>query len=342
MPHLRTIETKNHSLDFPAFFPVNNAGEKGEGNGPPYWLDIPDMKTMLLNAHLLTKSHIYDTIVSKGLHNHYSKDVVFFLDSGGLQQRLKEITIDPIEILRIQENLGADIAATLDIPVMPKDDILSHSHSTNIQSCVKNALLMLEKREHEDMKIYASIQGNNIRVLIDMIGYLKKRGNFDGYAIGGLLPKRSDFHHLIDTIMAVRKTIGDKPLHVFGLGGPSYIPLLSYIGVDSFDSSSYLKAGSNRIYFISGQGSAELSDVGNQMWLPCVCPVCSNTTAEEVRKERKLIALHNLWVITYELRRLKVAIQENEMDKYLEWRFQSNPIIQSAFRYAKGKKRGFV
>lgn len=342
MTQLRVIETATRSLEAPVLFPVNNTGLKGEGNGPPYWLEIPDMKTMLLNAHLLKKSSIYDTILRKGLHDHYSKDGVFFVDSGGLQQRLHNIKLDPLEILRIQENIGADIAATLDIPIFPEDDTLSSLHSRNISVCVKNALLCLENREREDMKIYASIQGNDIKIILNIIDYLQKKGNFDGYAIGGLLPKRSDFRQIIDIIFSVRKRIGTAPLHVFGLGGPSYIPLLSYIGVDSFDSSSYMKAGSNRIYFIPGQGSNDLCNIGNQEWLPCVCPVCSNKTAVEIRSERKLIALHNLWAITFEIRRLKVAIQENTLEKYLDGRFQSNPLIHSAFRYARSKKRGFV
>jgi len=339
---IHVIETATRPLETPAFFPVNNAGARGEGNGPPYWTEIPDMKTMLLNAYFLNNSSLFQTLCSVGLHNHYAHDGVFFLDSGGLQQRLYNKKVDPLEILRVQEKLGADIASTLDVSVLPSDDPLSNSHAEYMRTSVKNALLSLQSREREDMKIYASLQGNDLKAIINMIDYLAKRGNFDGYAIGGLLPKRSDFRRLIDIVYAVRKRIGDAPLHVFGLGGPSYIPLLTYLGVDSFDSSSYLKAGSRRVFFLPAQGSVDFCDIGNQKWLPCVCPVCSQHTTYQVREQRKLIALHNLWMITYELRRLKVAIQENQIEDYLEWRFQSNPLIYGAYRYARLKKRGFV
>lgn len=342
MARIHVIETATRPLETPAFFPVNNAGMRGEGNGPPYWTEIPDMKTMLLNAHLLNNSSVFQTLSKVGLHDHYVHDGVFFLDSGGLQHRVYNKKIDPLEILRIQEKIGADIASTLDVLVLPSDDPLSHTYAEHIQTSVKNALFTLQSREREDMKIYVSLQGNHLKSIINMIDYLAKRGNFDGYAIGGLVPKRSDFRRLINIVHAVRRHIGDAPLHVFGLGGPSYIPLLTYLGVDSFDSSSYLKAGSKRVFFLPAQGSVDFCDIGNQEWLPCICPVCSQHTACQVREQRKLLALHNLWMIAYELRRLKVAIQENQIEGYLEWRFQSNPLIYNAYRYAKAKMRGFV
>lgn len=119
MARIHVIETATRPLETPAFFPVNNAGMRGEGNGPPYWTEIPDMKTMLLNAHLLNNSSVFQTLSKVGLHDHYAHDGVFFLDSGGLQHRVYNKRIDPLEILRIQEKIGADIASTLDVLVLP-------------------------------------------------------------------------------------------------------------------------------------------------------------------------------------------------------------------------------
>lgn len=342
MARIYVLDTSMRSIETPVLFPVNNTGKKGEGNGPDYWTKIPDMKTMLLNAYLIQKSPILQTLMSEGLHRHYMQDGVFFIDSGGFHNRLPSLNIDPLEILQIQENIGADIAATLDIPISPQENTLGRRHANYIRTCVKNALTSLQNREREDLLIYASIQGGDIPTMINMIDYLQKRGKFDGFAIGGLLPKRSGYKHLVDIICAVRKRIGDAPLHVFGLGGPSYIPLLVYLGVDTFDSSSYLMAGSKRVYFAPGQGSVDFKEIGKCEWLPCVCPVCSSHPSNEVREDRRLIALHNLWMISYEIRTLKIAIQENSLEQYLEQRFKPNPLIYEAYRYAKGKIRGFA
>ena len=64
---------------------------------------------------------------------------------------------------------------------------------------------------------------------------------FDGFAIGGLIPRAHDDELIISIVKKVRHEIGDRPLHVFGLGHPKWIPLLIRAGVDLVDSSSYVR-----------------------------------------------------------------------------------------------------
>ena len=339
---IKTIETSHGNLETPCFFPVFHINNRGSGSCPKYWNEIPEQKSMLLNAYAIKKSEKFKRILSDGLENYLRFKGIFFVDSGGLQSRLYNIQIDPLEILRIQEKLGADIAATLDSPVLANDNISAINHAEQIKATVRNAVTALNHREREDMRLYAVIHGNDIKVMINTIDYLKKRGDFDGYAVGGLIFKRSDFRSLIDLTIALRKRAGEKPLHVFGLGGQLMIPLLTYLGVDSFDSSSFLSAGSNRVYFAPEYGATEFRELKPLHMLPCVCPVCSKNTFEEIRSQRRLIGMHNLWMIAYELRKLKMHIQENDLETYLDYRFMNNPLIKVAFKYAKGKVRGFV
>lgn len=337
------IETFSGCFQTPIIFPVHNAGSRGKGNSPEYWKEIPDMKTMMLNAHYVKNSPIYGRIKKKkGLHRYFKLKGLFFVDSGGWQNRLYDLNIDPLEILRVQENIGTDIASTLDIPTFPEDSIYKQQNSDFFKKSVDNALTSLRNKELEDMKLYASVNGNNVGFLLNAIDYLKKRGDFDGFAIGGLVAKRSHFCQLVDTILAVRKNIKNKQLHVFGLGGPSIIPLLVYLGVDSFDSSSFLTAGSNRIYYTLDEGSVKFREMQEIKKLPCACPVCRVNSFDEVRAQRKLIAMHNLWTITYELRELKSCIEENDLESYLNRRFEHNPLIKNAYEYAKTRVRGFA
>lgn len=47
----------------------------------------------------------------------------------------------------------------------------------------------------------------------------------------------------------MRNQIGDRPLHVFGIGKPELIARLFQLGVDSVDSSSYVRlAAEGRIW----------------------------------------------------------------------------------------------
>lgn len=344
LARISEIETIRGCYETPIVFPVNNeGGPRGKGNSPEYWKEIPDMNTMMLNAYHIKNNPIYDKIKrNKGLHQYFKLDGLFFVDSGGWQNRLYDLKIDPLEILGVQESIGTDIASTLDIPTLPQDSIYTQQNSQYFKSTVSNALKSLRNKEREDMKLYASVHGNNTRFLLNTIDYLKRRGSFDGYAIGGLVAKRSRFYQLVDTILAVRNNIGDKQLHVFGLGGPSIIPLLVYLGVDSFDSSSFMSAGSRRIYYTLEEGSVKLRRIQETKKLPCLCPICRTNSFDEVRAQRKLIAMHNLWTITYELRELKLHIEEGSLESYLSNRFKHNPLIKSAFEYAKTRVRGFT
>jgi hypothetical protein len=47
-------------------------------------------------------------------------------------------------------------------------------------------------------------------------------------------------------IKGIREVIGDRPLHIFGLGKPETISRLFQLGVDSVDSSSYVKLAAER------------------------------------------------------------------------------------------------
>jgi helicase len=64
---------------------------------------------------------------------------------------------------------------------------------------------------------------------------------FDGFAIGGLVPRARDWELVASIVGAVRGVIADRPLHVFGLGNPTTTTKLFQMGVDSVDSSSYVK-----------------------------------------------------------------------------------------------------
>ena len=339
---IKIIETNHGRLETPAFFPVYHFNKRGSVSCPKFWNEIPELKTMLVNANGIKECERFKKILNHGLDKHLHFPGIIFSDSGGLQSRLFDLQLDPLEILRIQEKIGADIAATLDAPVLSNDNISSNEHSERIRTTIQNAVFAIKNREREDMRLYGVIHGNDIKVMTNMVDYLKRKGEFDGFAIGGLIFKRSNYRNLIDLVIALRKRSGDKPLHVFGLGGPAMIPLLTYLGVDTFDSSSFLSAGANRVYFTPEQGNWEFRELPKMEWLPCVCPVCCKNSLEQVRSQRRLIGMHNLWMISYEIRKLKMHIQEKDMDSYLDYRFTNNPQIKIAYKYAKAKVRGFV
>ena len=77
---------------------------------------------------------------------------------------------------------------------------------------------------------------------------------FDGFAIGGLVPRARDWDAIAAIVSAVQMEIGDGPLHVFELGKPETTAKLFEMGVDSVDSSSYVKlAADGRLWSRPGE-----------------------------------------------------------------------------------------
>ncbi|MHA2086396.1 MAG: tRNA-guanine transglycosylase, partial [Candidatus Thorarchaeota archaeon] len=92
----------------------------------------------------------------------------------------------------------------------------------------------------------------------------------------------------------------NRPVHLFGCGHPMLFAQAALLGCDFFDSASYVKfAESGRM--LLPDGTVHLKDLKE---LPCECPVCSQTTAEALKKlgtsekETELMK-HNLYVSAF-------------------------------------------
>ncbi|MHA1970990.1 MAG: tRNA-guanine transglycosylase, partial [Candidatus Thorarchaeota archaeon] len=104
-------------------------------------------------------------------------------------------------------------------------------------------------------------------------------------------------------------------------------------GCDFFDSASYAKfAEKGRMLLTTG--TVHLKDLSE---LPCECPICSNTTAEELNalpKDEKDLALmrHNLYVSAAEMRRVRQAIADGKLFELAALRARSHPALLEALQ----------
>jgi queuine/archaeosine tRNA-ribosyltransferase len=136
------------------------------------------------------------------------------------------------------------------------------------------------------------------------------------------------------------RTATDKHLHVYGLGGHVYQPLLLYLGVDSFDSTSFIKSAGKRRYLVPGFGGDVLRDLEQLEYLPCSCPVCCDRRLDAIREDRDLLTRHNLWALTIELRRFRYVVEsEKDIETYLDLRFEGNDVTKRAYEKAKQQVR---
>jgi tRNA-guanine family transglycosylase len=190
------------------------------------------------------------------------------------------------------------------------------------------------------MLLFASINGYDPSIIRNIIKHLKKHGIFDGFAIGSLMPKYGNYSFLVDILLAAKLEAGNTPIHVYGLGAPLIAHLLIYLGVDSFDSSYFIVASGKRSFAIPGLNRIEFKNLHKfSSQINCECPICKTTTLQEMRKNRNLITLHNLWTLWDEIEHVKNAIKENRVEEYMTARLSKAKWAKVAFEYAKRRVR---
>lgn len=214
---------------------------------------------------------------------HYAKQmkerpsVPLLIDSGGfasLFQNARVLTVGglgvletttddiverltPRDVLEFQEQ-HADVAFTLDFPIPPSMDRAEAQRRSELT--IANARWALANRRRKDMLLFACVQGWDVASYRECAGAFATL-DFDGIAIGGLVPRVSDFEGVLAIVDAVRAIVPDKPLHVFGLGKPGIVEALFRRGVQSVDSSSYVKlAADGKLW---GQPSVHLTDASS-------------------------------------------------------------------------------
>ena len=182
----------------------------------------------------------YEENIREGIHKLFSEKKPIFVDSGGFQSMKKGIERDPIEVLRFQEKLKADIAATFDYPVPL--NIEASEYMKMLEKSINSANSALDNKLRKEMLLYACVHGFSEKEIDWYFSRLNK--NFDGYAIGSLVPRKNDYKTLIEIIYTAKTHAHElgKPLHIFGVTGFPMLYVLSYMGVETMDSWTYLVA----------------------------------------------------------------------------------------------------
>jgi queuine/archaeosine tRNA-ribosyltransferase len=240
----RRLETASGVIDYPAYIPVTTFGDA-------YPLDALIQPYLPRLAPAVMVSFHYAQAMKK------KPRIPVLIDSGGFAalfqgaeiveehglgilrvpdgDKIDELT--PMRVLDFQEQ-HADVAFTLDFPIPP--DMDRHEADRRMRLTCVNAIWALENRRRKEMRLFACVQG------LDAVDYLQVAGElaghaFDGFAIGGLVPRARDRDLIEAVVVGVLERIGDRPLHVFGMGKPETTQRLFDLGVDSVDSSSYVK-----------------------------------------------------------------------------------------------------
>lgn len=240
-----TIQTSRGTIHTPTFFPVTTFGDKF----PLDKLVQPYLKR--LSQCIMVSYHYAKQMKER-------PNLPIFIDSGGFASLFEGSKINkykdyatictkdgeeihPLDVLKFQEQ-HADLGATLDFIIPPglaEDEAKRRQRLT-----IQNALYALGQRQSKDLFLYASLQCWDEQSARTAAKEYATAG-FDGIAIGGLVPRIRDEEYVKRIVSTVREEAPDLALHVFGIGKVELLRELVLLGVDSTDSSSYIRNAVN-------------------------------------------------------------------------------------------------
>jgi len=326
--------TPHGTVQTPVFM---NVGTQGAIKGA---LSAADLKTIGCQIELSNTYHLHvrpgDELIKSlgGLHRFMTWEGPILTDSGGFQifslAKLRKITeegvkfnshvdgrhifMGPEESMRIQANLGSDIAMAFDECVKipsPREYVQRSCDRTYrwLQRC-KEALTAYNAEDDAVNPGQVLFGINQGAVFADLrVEHMKKIAELDlpGYAIGGLAVGETH-QEMYDTIEIVEEHMPkDRPRYLMGVGTPGNIIEGVARGVDFFDCVMPARNGRHGHLFTWGG----IINIKNEKYLrdespidpKCNCPVCRRYSRAYVRhlfKAEEMLAMrfavmHNLY-----------------------------------------------
>lgn len=327
-----------------------NVGTQGAIKGA---LSARDLKEIGCQIELSNTYHLHvrpgDGLIHDlgGLHKFMTWDGPILTDSGGFQifslSELRKISEDgvrfnshvdgrhifmgPEESMRIQSNLGSDIAMAFDecIKIPSPYDYVKASCERTARWLVRcKAAIEQYNSESGAVNPGQVLFGiNQGAVFHDLrIEHMKRIAELDlaGYAIGGLAVGETA-QEMYDTIEAVEEYMpGDKPRYLMGVGTPGNILEAVSRGVDFFDCVMPARNGRHGHLFtwrgIINIKNAKYERDESPIDPECSCPVCRRYSRAYIRhlfKAEEMLAMrfavtHNLWFYNSLMQRIRNAL----------------------------------
>ncbi len=350
-----SFDTPHGNVQTPVFM---NVGTQGAIKGA---LSASDLKTIGCQIELSNTYHLHvrpgDALIKAmgGLHRFMTWDAPILTDSGGFQifslAKLRKISeegvqfnshvdgrhifMGPEESMRIQANLGSDIAMAFDecVKIPSPRDYVQRSCERTFRWLERCKWALKAFNEEDDavnpgQMLFGINQG---AVFHDLrIEHMKKIAELElpGYAIGGLAVGETH-QEMYDTIEAVESYMPkDKPRYLMGVGTPGNIIEGVARGIDFFDCVMPARNGRhghlftwNGIINIKNEKYARDEQPIDPL---CSCPVCRRYTRAYVRhlfKAEEMLAMrfavtHNLYFYNSLLQRIRNSLDDGSFSAF--------------------------
>ena len=350
-----TLTTPHGIVQTPVFM---NVGTQGAIKGA---VSAHDLKELGCQIELSNTYHLHlrpgDELVKEmgGLHRFMQWDGPMLTDSGGFQvfslsglRKIKEegvtfashidgrrIFMGPEESMRIQSNLGSDIAMAFD------ECVENPAPYEYVKDSCARTVRWLErcKAEHDRLNslpdtvnpgqmLFGINQGGTYPDL--RIWNMQETAMIDceGYAIGGLAVGESTetMYEIIDVVEPYMPA--DKPRYLMGVGTPANIIESVARGVDMFDCVLPARnARHGKLY--TWQGAINIKNEkfkhdDRPIDPECTCPVCRSFSRAYLRHllvagemlAMRLAVMHNLFFYNELMQKIRDALDEGRFEEF--------------------------
>lgn len=260
-----------------------------------------------------------------GIHDFMSWERGVLTDSGGFQifsldPKIEEegatfrsvydgarVHLTPEDSIRIQQDIGADIAMVLDVCVglpSPREIVEREMRRT-----LRWAERCLAVHERADQALFGIVQGGADPELRAESAQETAALGFPGFGIGGLAVGESPEERNAALDVVNEHLPADKPRYVMGLGDPEGLLDAIARGADMFDCVIPTRlARHGRVLTADGDYNlkrAEFARDAGPLEEGCGCPTCGRHTRAYLRHllgtreltGYRLLTIHNLWYL---------------------------------------------
>ena len=358
------LKTRHGTIETPFFMPIATKGTAKQIS--PQELEELGSEALIANAFVLHLKPGLDIIRKfKGIHKFMKWNKVVFTDSGGFQILSKSFLhkaddkgvyfknpfdgskkfFTPENVIKIEEEIGADVAMALDfVPHYGND-------KNYIADCTRITHLWAERcvKAHEDKKqlLFGICQGGTFKDLREKSSKFINDLDFDGVALGGL--GIGEGRELMNEAvkLSVKNIDKNKTRYLMGVGSPEDIIDGINLGIDCFDSRfPTMNARHGGIF--TNEGKIDITktvfrDDERPLDEDCKCYTCKRfsraflhhiyRTYEPIRD--RYGGIHNLYFIQQLIKKSRKAIKSNEFKDFRKE-------FLSSYKVNKNKKTFFT
>jgi len=355
---LGLLRTRHGIVQTPVFMPVGTQGTVKAIT--PFALEEIGVEMIMGNAY-----HLYlrpgTKLIKKagGLHKFMNWQGPILTDSGGYQvfslAILRKVTDKGVEFqshidgsqhfighwecLKIQDELGSDIAMVLDVcapyPCVFEEAKLAMERTLSWARESKKV-----KMQNQAM-VFGIVQGSTYKELRCECAKQLVDMDFDGYAIGGVSVGEPPelIYDIVDYTLPLLPD--NKPKYIMGMGTPEDILESISHGADMFDCIIPTRYGRTATAFTSAGKinlrNAAYTDDLRPVDSKCDCYLCRNFTRAYIRHlfyanemlGPQLLSIHNVYFYINLMKDVKNAIKENKFLKFKGDFFKNYKLVES-------------